>query len=115
LISFEGDSRLKQIQSSSFADCSVKPIKIPQNVTILNSSCFSSCTSLFSVTFESDSQLKRIEVNTFSGVWFNHRRSLILLNLWIRRPSQPQVTEGLHRLSISRARPWSPLDSTRFF
>jgi hypothetical protein len=42
-------------------------VMIPFNIEILCSSCFSNCESLSSISFENDSQLKRIESYTFSG------------------------------------------------
>jgi predicted transcriptional regulator len=41
-------------------------IEIPQTIEILGSSCFSKCASLSSISFESNSGLKRIESNAFS-------------------------------------------------
>jgi hypothetical protein len=40
---------------------------IPMNVEILGSKCFSSCKSLSSITFESNSHLTRIESEAFYG------------------------------------------------
>jgi hypothetical protein len=42
-------------------------VEIPSNIEILGSSCFSFCQSLSLISFESNSQLIRIESNTFSG------------------------------------------------
>jgi hypothetical protein len=42
-------------------------IEIPRTIEILGSSCFSSCKSLLSISFESNSGLKRIESSAFSS------------------------------------------------
>jgi hypothetical protein len=42
-------------------------IKIPQSIEILGSSCFSSCELLSSISFEANSQLKRIEALALNG------------------------------------------------
>jgi hypothetical protein len=41
-------------------------VEIGRDIEILGSSCFSSCTSLSSISFESDSRLTRIDSNAFS-------------------------------------------------
>jgi hypothetical protein len=46
---------------------SASSIVIPRGVETLGSQCFSSCKSLSSISFESNSQLKRIESSAFSG------------------------------------------------
>jgi serine/threonine protein kinase len=56
---------LTRIESSAFSSSSLQSIVIPRNVEILCSSCFSSCHSLSSITFESDSRLKRIDAHAF--------------------------------------------------
>ncbi|MDR0662005.1 MAG: leucine-rich repeat domain-containing protein [Holosporales bacterium] len=58
------------IAENCFRYTSVKDIVIPGTVQILGSSCFEGCKSLTSVSFETDSQLRRIEVRAF------HRSSL---------------------------------------
>jgi hypothetical protein len=57
---------LIRIESSAFSSSSLKSIEIPRNVEILGSSCFSSCFSLSSISFESNSRLLRIESSAFS-------------------------------------------------
>jgi hypothetical protein len=56
-IVFESNSRLTRIESNAFASSSLQSIVIPSPVRILGSKCFSSCKSLLSISFESNSQL----------------------------------------------------------
>jgi hypothetical protein len=44
---------------------------IPRNVDILGSKCFSYCSSLSSITFESNSHLTRIESSAFMHYHLN--------------------------------------------
>jgi hypothetical protein len=46
---------------------SVSSLVIPQDVEIIGPGCFSSCELLSSISFESNSQLKRIESQAFAG------------------------------------------------
>jgi hypothetical protein len=48
---------LTRIESGAFSNSSLRSILIPRNVEILGSKCFYGCTSLSSITFESNSQL----------------------------------------------------------
>jgi hypothetical protein len=51
----------------AFADCTaLKSISLPSSVEILSRECFSGCTSLDSLIFESGSELKRIEAKAFA-------------------------------------------------
>jgi hypothetical protein len=52
---------LTRIESVAFQNSSIQSIFIPRNVEILGSRCFSSCKSLSSIPFESNSYLTRIE------------------------------------------------------
>jgi hypothetical protein len=52
---------LIRIESYAFQGSSLKSLVIPRNVEILGSSCFFDCPSLSSISFESDSQLKRLD------------------------------------------------------
>jgi hypothetical protein len=45
--------------------CESAEVEIPNNIEILGSRCFSSCKSLSSITFESNSRLTRIESKAF--------------------------------------------------
>jgi hypothetical protein len=57
-VAFESGSRLAQIDSYAFSDCSLESVVIPRAVEVLESHCFSSCRSLTHVTFESHSRLR---------------------------------------------------------
>jgi hypothetical protein len=59
---------LTRIESEAFRESSLKSIEIPRNVEILESSCFSGCHSLSSISFVPDSRLKHIETCAFEGV-----------------------------------------------
>jgi serine/threonine protein kinase len=61
---------LLRIESKAFSSSSLESIEIPRNVEILGSSCFSYCQSLSLISFEPDSQLKRIEAHVFEGCYF---------------------------------------------
>jgi hypothetical protein len=52
-------------------------IAIGRNIEIVGSNCFSHCISLSSITFESNSHLKRIESAAFS---FPSLHSILILN-----------------------------------
>jgi hypothetical protein len=65
-ITFEGESRLKQIEESCFTCSSLKSICIPRDVEILDKSRFLMCWQLESITFENESQLRRIEELCFA-------------------------------------------------
>jgi hypothetical protein len=55
-----------RIELSAFSYSSLESILIPRSVEILSSSCFSSCQSLSSISFESNERLTRIESSAFS-------------------------------------------------
>jgi hypothetical protein len=60
------NSGLARIESNAFSDCSsLKSITIPRHVQILCSECFSDCKSLSLISFETESELPRIEANAF--------------------------------------------------
>jgi hypothetical protein len=61
LLTFEFCSQLQQITSKAFSGSDLTAIMIPASVKILCEECFESCTSVKSVTFESDSKLERID------------------------------------------------------
>jgi hypothetical protein len=46
-------------------------ITIPRDIEILGSSCFRECYSLSSISFESNSRLKRVESRAFCGCHFS--------------------------------------------
>jgi hypothetical protein len=56
-----------RIESNAFSYSSLQSIVIPSNVEILGSSCFRECELLLSISFESNSRLKRIESQAFYG------------------------------------------------
>jgi hypothetical protein len=58
---------LKGIEFSAFSISSLQSIVIPQSVETLDSKCFVDCELLSSVSFESNSQLKRINSSAFAG------------------------------------------------
>jgi hypothetical protein len=59
---------LNRIDLEAFSSCSsLQSICIPATVETIGQNCFSNCTSLSSITFESDSRLNRIEMNAFRG------------------------------------------------
>jgi hypothetical protein len=58
---------LTRIESEAFYESSLESILIPMNVEILGSKCFSSCESLSSIVFESNSHFTRIEWEAFYG------------------------------------------------
>jgi hypothetical protein len=59
------------VEFSTFSSCSsLKSIIILRHVQILCSSCFSCCTSFSSSSFEMNSQLTRIQSNTFLFLFF---------------------------------------------
>jgi hypothetical protein len=61
-VTFEANSKLRRFDETLFCDCSsLKSICVPSSVRILCSGCFSECTSLRCLTFETDSRLKRME------------------------------------------------------
>jgi hypothetical protein len=61
-----GSVAVTQIGHRAFAWSSLTSITIPRHVQILCSSCFSSCESLSSISFETDSELTRMEVGAFA-------------------------------------------------
>jgi hypothetical protein len=56
---------LTRIESHAFLYSSLQSVLIPSTVQIIGSSCFSSCKSLSSISFESNSRLARIESKAF--------------------------------------------------
>jgi hypothetical protein len=62
---------LIRIESEAFSSSSLQSIKIALNVEILGSLYFSKCKSLSSISFESNSRLKRIEAAARDRL--NHR------------------------------------------
>jgi hypothetical protein len=56
---------LQRIEESAFEQSGLSIIHIPAAVEVLCKCCFLSCTSLTSVTFESNSKLQRIEESAF--------------------------------------------------
>jgi hypothetical protein len=55
-----------RIGESCFAESALKSIVIPQSVEELANCCFSGCTALAAVTFQTGSRLKRIVEPSFS-------------------------------------------------
>jgi hypothetical protein len=51
---------------TSFCDCNMSIISIPNNVENIGSKCFYECSSLCDVVIESDSELKEIGAHSFS-------------------------------------------------
>jgi hypothetical protein len=66
-VTFENGSRLEQIEKSAFAWTGLKSIEIPSSVVALGEQSFYGCDSLKSVTFESGSQLERIDELMFDS------------------------------------------------
>jgi hypothetical protein len=60
LLDFDHKTLIRYFGSSS-------SILIPRNIEILGSSCFSSCESLSSISFKSNSRLTRVEADAFAG------------------------------------------------
>jgi hypothetical protein len=60
-----------QIGDRAFDKASIISITIPRHVQILCSLCFSHCESLSSISFETDSELTRIEAGAFAGTNFD--------------------------------------------
>jgi hypothetical protein len=66
-VTFEANSRLRQIESGAFCECvSLKSICIPSSVEELTAKCFSG-SSIETLSFDCNSKLRRIEKRTFSG------------------------------------------------
>jgi hypothetical protein len=60
-VTFESGSRLIRIDESAFSDCeSLTSICIPASVEILYRSCFSGCTSISQLRFESGCKVTRL-------------------------------------------------------
>jgi hypothetical protein len=55
-----------EIDAGAFAQSSINILTIARHVHLLDSSCFSYCKSLSSISFETPSELTRIESDTFS-------------------------------------------------
>jgi hypothetical protein len=86
-------------------------ITIPQDIELLGSSCFSGCQSLSSISFESNSQLIRIEsqtrkraqLNRFRGKSGRRRRTFARLRPFFLRsplvalPLRPSVQQAARR------------------
>jgi hypothetical protein len=66
-ISFESDSRLRQIDGYAFCESPLASIIIPKPVLAVPPYCFSGCTRLQSVLFESDCKLAEILDYVFSS------------------------------------------------
>jgi hypothetical protein len=65
-VTFEADSKLREIAGRSFRDCSALPsIYIPSSVEVLGEASFSRCEALAELRFEPGSQLRRIEALVF--------------------------------------------------
>jgi hypothetical protein len=60
-------SKLHRIDECAFQKSDLKTIEIPASVEVVCKSCFSTCTLLTSVTFESISKLHRIKAFAFQG------------------------------------------------
>jgi hypothetical protein len=60
---------LTRVESDAFSSCSsLKSFTIPRHVQILCSYCLSSCKSLSSISFDTESELARIEVDAFYSI-----------------------------------------------
>jgi hypothetical protein len=67
-VTFESNSKLLQIESRAFNECSSLPsICIPSSVKILYARCFDQCSSLSNVTFGPSSRLSQIEEGNSDG------------------------------------------------
>ena len=67
VVTFEGNSQLKEIGSSAFEHCDgLSEIEIPKTVEKIDSYAFEYCEKLTSVIFGTDSQLKNIGERAFS-------------------------------------------------
>jgi hypothetical protein len=51
---------------------SLRRVSIPADVSIIGKECFSGCTSLFEITFQTGSELQRIEECAFSKTNVTH-------------------------------------------
>jgi hypothetical protein len=65
-ITFDLNSKLQRIDEFAFAWSGLTAIHIPSSVELLCKSCFSTCKSLASVTFESDSKLREVAADSFA-------------------------------------------------
>jgi hypothetical protein len=63
-LTFEGVSRLTQIEDECFSFCPLKSICIPRSVEVVGKSCFSAA-NISAVEFESESRLTRFEEGCF--------------------------------------------------
>jgi hypothetical protein len=63
---FEGDSKLRSIESNAFYGCeSLTEVRIPKSVISLGAGCFRACTKLAEVIFMPGSNLNKIEAKAF--------------------------------------------------
>jgi hypothetical protein len=71
---FHPDSRLSQIDRRVFYRSGLTAVHLPASIEVIGESCFYSCGSLTSVTFDAGSRLSRIESDAFasSGVQTVH-------------------------------------------
>lgn len=65
-------TKLATINNKAFLKCVMSSITIPASVTTLGDEAFSGVSSLASVTFAEDIQLKKIGKLTFNGCYFSH-------------------------------------------
>jgi hypothetical protein len=66
-VTFESDSKLREIGEKTFYACAIQSIRIPSEVEIIGDQCFSNCQSLSEVTFESNCKMREIGKYAFSG------------------------------------------------
>jgi hypothetical protein len=67
-VRFESGSRLKEIGSGAFFECSQLTLfNVPESVEILGDHCFEDCSNMERTEFEGSSRLKRISELAFAG------------------------------------------------
>jgi hypothetical protein len=67
-ISFESESRLREIGEDAFSRCySVTEVTIPSSVEILGDRCFKGCYKMATISFVENSKLKKIGERAFAG------------------------------------------------
>jgi hypothetical protein len=59
--------KVQRIEEYAFAGSGLTAILLPSSVEVLCQECFSRCKSLTSVTFEIDSKLREVAVDSFEG------------------------------------------------